>query len=69
MGAKRRLSLDSVKAITNDVTSCVLFFWWYIVFGWEGAGQGCGLNLIYKCNIHVLKFVTYLKQFEKVRYA
>lgn len=44
MGAKRRLSLDSVKAITNDVTSCVLFFGGYIVFGWERAGQGCGLN-------------------------
>lgn len=38
MGVKRRLFLDFVKVIINDVILCVLFFGWYIVFGWEGAG-------------------------------
>lgn len=38
MGAKRRLSLDSVKAITNDVTSCV-FFGGVSFLGGRGQGR------------------------------
>lgn len=47
MGAKRRLSLDSVKAITNDVTSCVLFFGGVYRF-WVGGG---GAGLWFELNI------------------
>lgn len=39
MGAKRRLSLDSVKAITNDVTSCVVFFGGVSFLGGRGRGR------------------------------